>query len=168
MTTAKWVIRWRYSISAKPVLPGVWRRKEGGFLVRGKVKDPRTDKVHQVLKALDVATALRNRFAALDDARVLRNLGAGPLLDAGADAGKLARFTQGVVGGVVHDLLYRLGYGSDQEVDESPLGGTLPGWRLVEVGPDGEGWHRLDALPVALRGADDALAVAIGEQVTVL
>lgn len=87
---------------------------------------------------LDVATALRNRFAALDDARVLRNLGAGPLLDAGADAGKLARFTQGVVGGVVHDLLYRLGYGSDQEVDESPLGGTLPGWRLVEVGPDGE------------------------------
>lgn len=42
------------------------------------------------------------------------------------------------------------------------------GGPLAEVGPDGEGWHRLDALPVALRGADDALAVAIGGEVTVL
>ena len=58
MTTAKWVMRWRYEISARPVLPGVWRRKEGGFLVRGKVTDPRTGKQHQVLKPLDVTEAL--------------------------------------------------------------------------------------------------------------
>lgn len=37
---AKWVMRWRYEVSAKPVLPGVWRRKEGGFVVRGRAVDP--------------------------------------------------------------------------------------------------------------------------------
>ncbi len=58
MTTTRWVTRWRYEISAKPVLPGVWRRKDGGFLVRGKVTDPRTGRQHQVLKPLDAATPL--------------------------------------------------------------------------------------------------------------
>lgn len=57
MTQTRWVSRWRYEISAKPVLPGVWRRREGGFLVRGKVTDPRTGKQHQVLKPLDEVTA---------------------------------------------------------------------------------------------------------------
>ncbi len=61
MTATKWVTRWRYEISAKPVLPGVWRKKEGGFVVRGKVTDPRTGKQHQVLKALDAATPLDAR-----------------------------------------------------------------------------------------------------------
>lgn len=61
MSKTKWVTKWRYEISAKPVLPGVWRRKNGGFLVRGKATDPRTGKQHQVLKALDVATALEAR-----------------------------------------------------------------------------------------------------------
>jgi integrase len=62
MTATKWVTRWRFKISAKPVLPGVWKREEGlGFVVRGKVTDPRTGKQHQILKALDVATALEAR-----------------------------------------------------------------------------------------------------------
>lgn len=61
MTATRWVTRWRYEISAKPVLPGVWRRKIGGFLVRGKVTDPRTGQQHQLLKALDVATSLEAR-----------------------------------------------------------------------------------------------------------
>lgn len=61
MTATKWVTRWRYEISAKPVMPGVWRRREGGFLVRGKATDPRTGKQHQVLKPLDVATATEAR-----------------------------------------------------------------------------------------------------------
>ena len=61
MTAAKWVTRWRFKISAKPVLPGVWKREDGGFLVRGKVTDPHSGKQHQILKALDVASALEAR-----------------------------------------------------------------------------------------------------------
>lgn len=49
----KYVNRWGYTISEKPTLPGVWRRKEGGFLVRGRATDPRTKKQHEVLRALD-------------------------------------------------------------------------------------------------------------------
>ncbi|MBK8696934.1 MAG: site-specific integrase [Deltaproteobacteria bacterium] len=61
MTATKWVTRWRFRISAKPVMPGVWKREDGGFLVRGKVTDQRTGKQHQILKALDVAKALDAR-----------------------------------------------------------------------------------------------------------
>lgn len=61
MSTAKWVMKWRFNVSPKPALPGVWRKKEGGFVVRGKATDPRTAKQHQVLKVLDVATPLEAR-----------------------------------------------------------------------------------------------------------
>lgn len=60
-TKVKWVMRWRYEISPRPVLPGVWRRREGGFLVRGKVTDPRTKVQRQLFKVLDVETALEAR-----------------------------------------------------------------------------------------------------------
>jgi len=60
-TKVKWVTRWRYEISARPALPGVWRRREGGWVVRGKAKDPRTGKVHQLFKVLDAATATEAR-----------------------------------------------------------------------------------------------------------
>lgn len=50
---SKWVKRWKYSLSAKPVMPGVWRREEGGFLVRGRATDPRTGKQREVMRALD-------------------------------------------------------------------------------------------------------------------
>lgn len=50
---SKYVNRWGYTINEKPTLPGVWRRKEGGFLVRGRATDPRTKKQHEVMRALD-------------------------------------------------------------------------------------------------------------------
>ncbi len=49
----KFVTRWGYTIAEKPTLPGVWRRKEGGFLVRGRATDPRTKQQREVLRALD-------------------------------------------------------------------------------------------------------------------
>lgn len=44
-------------ISRRPALPGVWRRKEGGFVVRGRAVDPRTGKVKEVWRSLPEATA---------------------------------------------------------------------------------------------------------------
>jgi len=59
---AKWVRRWNSWIAAKPVKPGVFRRREGGFLVRGQMIDPRTGKraeVRMVLPHADVHAAYR-------------------------------------------------------------------------------------------------------------
>lgn len=38
----KWVKRWNSWIAPRPSRPGVWRRREGGCLVRKRVTDPRT------------------------------------------------------------------------------------------------------------------------------
>jgi hypothetical protein len=44
-------------ISTAPVLPGVWRRKESGHVVRGRVVDPRTGKTRELWKVLPEASA---------------------------------------------------------------------------------------------------------------
>jgi integrase len=57
---AKWVKRWDTWIARAPVKPGVFRRKEGGFLVRGRVTDPRTGKLKEIrlsLESLDARSA---------------------------------------------------------------------------------------------------------------
>jgi hypothetical protein len=54
----QWIRRWNSWIAAKPVKPGVFRRKEGGFLVRGRVTDPRTGRLKEVRLALDDVEAV--------------------------------------------------------------------------------------------------------------
>lgn len=57
----KWIKKWNSWISPTKV-PGVWNRKEGGFLVRGRTKDPTTGKSKEIRKVLLVeteATALK-------------------------------------------------------------------------------------------------------------
>lgn len=51
-TEAKWIKRWGIWISSTPTLPGVWRRKEGGHLVRARVTDPRSGKLKEVFAQL--------------------------------------------------------------------------------------------------------------------
>lgn len=51
----RWIHRWNSWIAAKPIKPGVFRRREGGFLVRGRVTDPRTGKLKDIkLTLVDV------------------------------------------------------------------------------------------------------------------
>jgi len=53
----KWINQWNSWIAAKPSKPGVWRRKEGGFLIRGRAVDPRTGKTREVRKVLEKVDA---------------------------------------------------------------------------------------------------------------
>jgi hypothetical protein len=53
MEATKWITRWRYEIASTPTKPGVWRRKGGGYLVRGRAVDHRTGKMKHVMKAVD-------------------------------------------------------------------------------------------------------------------
>ena len=49
-------------ISTRPVLPGVWQRKEGGHVARGRATDPTTGKMRDLYKVMpeaDAATALK-------------------------------------------------------------------------------------------------------------
>jgi integrase len=69
----KWVKQWGSWIAPAPVKPGVFRRKEGGFLVRGRVTDPRTGKQKEVrlnltgVDALDAYNRLQDELAMVRD-----------------------------------------------------------------------------------------------------
>jgi hypothetical protein len=49
----KWIMRWKCAIASTPSKPGVWRRKEGGFLVRGRAVDRRTGKLREILRTVE-------------------------------------------------------------------------------------------------------------------
>jgi hypothetical protein len=51
MDKQKWIKRWKCWV-APTRIPGVWKRKEGGHLVRARVTDPTTGKVKEVKRVL--------------------------------------------------------------------------------------------------------------------
>lgn len=61
MDKQKWTKRWKCWV-APTKLPGVWKRKEAGFLVRARVLDPTTGRQREIKKVLpeaDAATAYK-------------------------------------------------------------------------------------------------------------
>ena len=52
MRKQEWVRKWNSWVASRPTLPGVYRRKEGGFLVRGRAVDPKTGAMRQVVRCL--------------------------------------------------------------------------------------------------------------------
>src|ERR1700738_1079702 len=53
----QWIERFNTTIASKPSKPGVWRRQEGGFVIRARVRDPRTGKDREIRRILPDATA---------------------------------------------------------------------------------------------------------------
>ena len=66
MTEQKWVQKWNSWIAQKPSKPGVWRRKEGGFLVRGRAVDSRAGRMKEVRFNVEVTDAIE-AFTRLQD-----------------------------------------------------------------------------------------------------
>lgn len=60
-----WVTRWRYEIATKPVRKGIWRLRQGGFLLRTRATDPRSGKEISLMRIL--------RDASLEEAQRLRD-----------------------------------------------------------------------------------------------
>ena len=52
----KWVHRFDTVIAEKAVKDGVWRRKDGGFVIRARIRDPRTGKDREIRRVLPHAT----------------------------------------------------------------------------------------------------------------
>lgn len=66
MTAApRWVARWRDHVAPHPVAPGVYRRRDGGFIVRAVVTDPRTGRRREVFRTLPDVRLPRDASAAL-------------------------------------------------------------------------------------------------------
>lgn len=65
-TSGKWVERWRDMVAEQPERPGVWRRRDGGYHVRGRAKDPRTGKIREINRALPEMTKARDASAWLE------------------------------------------------------------------------------------------------------
>jgi hypothetical protein len=59
-------MRWNDTISAQPELPGVWRRKDGGFRIRGRTVDPKTGQLRGVNRALPGCKRAREAAAELE------------------------------------------------------------------------------------------------------
>lgn len=68
----KWVLRWGHHLSPTPLRPGVWRCKEGGYLIRARVKDQRRGKLMEVKRHLREAKNAAEAAAEL--ARLLAEL----------------------------------------------------------------------------------------------
>lgn len=66
---ATWVMRWKMQVSAEPCLPGVYLRKDGGFVVRSRIVNPRTGKMIELLKALPDLNDQREAYAWLQAER---------------------------------------------------------------------------------------------------
>lgn len=76
--TTQWISRWKTQV-APTRIPGVWRRKEGGHLVRARVVDPTTGKLKELKKVLpdaDEATAFK--WLADERARTLAGIALAP------------------------------------------------------------------------------------------
>ncbi len=71
----RWVQRWRTWIASRPTMPGVWRRRDGGYLVRARAVDPRTARLRQVMISLPQVTDASVAFETLQ--RELRRVRAG-------------------------------------------------------------------------------------------
>ena len=53
----EWILRKGIWISADPVLPGVWRRKDGGHVVRGRATESATGRLKEVFRVMAEADA---------------------------------------------------------------------------------------------------------------
>jgi integrase len=57
-SSPKWVERFDTWVSPSPVKPGVWHRRDGGYVVRARPVDPRTGKLREIRRVLKYATAV--------------------------------------------------------------------------------------------------------------
>jgi len=62
----QWVRRWCMWMAPTPSLPGVWRRRDGGFVVRARVKHPKTGRLVPILRALPEARTPSQALAELE------------------------------------------------------------------------------------------------------
>lgn len=59
------------AVSKKPVLPGVWLRKDGGHLVRARAKEGTTGKLKEIFKVMpDADAATASKWLTAERARV--------------------------------------------------------------------------------------------------
>lgn len=62
-----WTTRWGMEMASEPSLPGVYRRKDGGFVIRARVVNPRSGKQTEILRALVDVERAEDAFAILTD-----------------------------------------------------------------------------------------------------
>jgi integrase len=67
MSKTNWIMKFNVWIAPNPIRPGVWRRKEGGFLVRGRSRDPRTGHRIEVRKVYTETEDADQAFQFLHD-----------------------------------------------------------------------------------------------------
>ena len=72
MKEQKWIQRWNTWIAPRASKPGVFRRKEGGFLIRGRAVDLRTGKLKEVRFVAQTQDALEAFMLLQEELRKVR------------------------------------------------------------------------------------------------
>ncbi len=73
MDDKKWIKKWNSWIAPKPSKPGVWRKKEGGFLVRGRAVDRRTGRMKELRFVANVDDPIKALLALQDALQRIRS-----------------------------------------------------------------------------------------------
>jgi integrase len=48
----RWIYRWKNWIARTPSRPGVWRRRDGGYLIRARARDARSGRLREIKRVL--------------------------------------------------------------------------------------------------------------------
>ena len=72
--STKWVVRWKYKMTAKALRPGIWGLRDGGYFLRTRVLDPRTGKYveyQRILRDVTLRDAERAKYLLRSDTQDL-------------------------------------------------------------------------------------------------
>lgn len=89
-----WVVRWKDVVAEDADLPGVWRRRDGGYHVRARVTDPRTNKMREVNRELPNVQRARDAFTWLQGE--IDRIRAGVVTEHASSAPKFATYANAV------------------------------------------------------------------------
>jgi len=73
----EWKTLWGYTVASTETRPGIWRLKDGGYLVHARVVDPRTGKRLSFTKQLPDASQRDAEMFRLEGIRELQDRAAG-------------------------------------------------------------------------------------------
>ncbi len=126
MKEQKWILRWNTWIAPRPSKPGVFRRKEGGFLVRGRAVDPRTGRMKEVRFITQTQDALEAFMLLQEELRKVRTgetQQAAPMMTFSAFAARL--FDDKVKGGDIRSASGRVKWAQTLEHHLLPAFGPM-------------------------------------------
>lgn len=106
----EWVKQKGYERSKEPVLPGVWKLRQGGFLIRGRIKSDKTGRMLEVMRSVDAPSAARARVLLEEELLALKAGPAKPTSRIRFHEFATSLYEERVLGGEIRSVSTRKGW----------------------------------------------------------